>query len=336
MTDHQPDDDARMTRAGNHQDGTRQARADMGDDLVLPFTVDALNVRGRIAHLGAAVDTAIRQHDLPAPVARLLAEAMALAAMLGSLLKVQGKLILQAQTNGPVRLLVADFRAPDAIRGLARFDENAIATLMEQNDTTPQALLGSGQLVFTIDQGPHTRRYQGVVALQGDLQQAAQDYFASSEQIPTRVKLAAGTLTDESGEHWRAGAMMIQHLPPAAGNAAQDGDNTQPREKDAQHHEDDWNTAQALFDTLQDQELLDPAISPERLAYRLFHEQGVKVFEPVRVRFDCGCDRDRLRDVLRRFSAEERRDMLAEDGKIHATCEFCNETYTFTPEELET
>jgi len=309
----------------------RAARADMGDDLVLPFTVKALDIRGRIAHLGAAVDTAVRQHDLPPPVARLLAELMALTAMLGTLLKVQGKFIAQAQTNGPVRLLVADFTAPDALRGLARFDEQAVAALQQKGDATPQALLGSGQLVFTIDQGPHTRRYQGVVALNGDLQKAAEDYFAASEQIPTRVKLAAGTLVDGSGEHWRAGAMMIQHMPPPAGNALGEDERAQKKERDAES----WNTAQALFDTLTDEELLDPGLSPERLAYRLFHEHGVRVHEPLRLRWQCGCDRDKLREVLRRFSAKERADMVEDDGLIHATCQFCNTTYTFRPQELE-
>ncbi len=309
----------------------RAARADMGDDLVLPFTVDALNLRGRIAHLGSVVDTAIRQHDLPEPVARLLAELMALTAMLGSLLKVQGKLIIQAQTDGPVHLLVADFAAPDAMRALARFNAGEVANLQQQGQATSEALLGNGQLIFTIDQGPHTRRYQGVVALDGSLQQAAEDYFASSEQIPTRVKLAAGTLTDAEGEHWRAGAMMVQHLPPAAADKATE----EERARQAEQNTDDWETAQALFDTLQDQELLDPAISPERLAYRLFHEQGVKVHEPVRLRWDCACDRAKLGEMLRRFSAEERAQMVEDDGLIHATCQFCNTTYTFRPEELE-
>ncbi len=320
-----------MTNHPSDAAAARMARTDMGDDIVLPFTVDTLNIRGRIAHLGAAVDTAIRQHRLPTPVARLLAETMALTAMLGTLLKVQGKLVVQAQTNGPVRLLVADFRAPDAIRGLARFDEQATATLIDRNEATPAALLGDGQLVLTIDQGAHTQRYQGVVALHGDLQQAAEEYFVSSEQLPTRVRLAAGTLTDETGEHWRAGAMMLQHLPPPAGKAVNEEQDQRQQARNA----DDWATAQALFDTLQDQELLDPAISPERLAYRLFHEQGVKAFEPVHVRFDCGCNRDRLLEILRRFSPAERRDMLAEDGLIHTTCEFCNEIYTFSPKELE-
>ncbi len=309
---------------------TRAARAEMGDDIVLPFTVDALDIRGRIAHLGSVVDTSVRQHDLPEPVARLLAEMLALTALLGTTLKFQGKLIAQAQTDGPVRLLVADFAAPGSMRGLARFDEDQVRALMERGEATSENLLGSGQLVFTLDQGPHMRRYQGVAQLQGSLQRAAEEYFATSEQIPTRVRLAAGTLTDEKGEHWRAGAMMIQHMPPPAGDAATDEEREKKREADA----DNWATAEALFDTLEDQELLDPSISPERLAYRLFHEYGVRAFEPVKVEWDCRCSREMLLEVLRRFSPEERARMVEEDGKIRATCEFCATTYEFTPEEL--
>ncbi len=312
------------------QQETRAARADMGDDIVLPFTVEALDVRGRIAHLGAVVDTAVRQHDLPEPVARLLAEMLALTALLGTTLKFNGKLIAQAQTDGPVRLLVADFAAPGSIRGLARFDAERVRALMEEGAATEDRLLGTGQLVFTLDQGPHMRRYQGVARLQGSLERAAEEYFASSEQIPTRVRLAAGTLMDVAGEHWRAGAMMIQHMPPPAGAAATDEERERKREADA----DNWATAEALFDTLEDQELLDPSISPERLAYRLFHEHGVRAFEPVRLRWDCRCSRETLLEVLRRFSPEERAEMVEEDGKIRARCEFCSTTYEFTPEEL--
>ena len=312
------------------QEEVRAARADMGDDIVLPFTVEALNVRGRLAHLGAAVDTAVRQHAYPEPVSRLLGEMMALVALLGTTLKFEGKLIVQAQTDGPVRLLVADFTAPGAMRGLARFDEEAVRALREKGEATPAALLGAGQLVFTLDQGPHTRRYQGVVALSGSLQQAAEEYFATSEQLPTRVRLAAGTLTDGEGTRWRAGGMMIQHLPPPAGDRASEEEKVQHRER----MDEDWNTAQALFDTLEDQELLDPDISPERLVYRLFHEQGVRVFEPVPVRFECGCSREKLLEVLRNFPAEERAQMV-EGGKITATCQYCSETYSFSPEELD-
>ena len=305
----------------NNTGNSRPARAEMGDDIAVAFTVDALNVRGRIVRLGKAVDTAIRQHAYPAPVSRLLGEVMALAALLGASLKFDGKLIVQAETDGPVSMLVADFTTPGFIRGLARFDDAALAALPDKDARDAAKLLGKGHLAFTIDQGKETERYQGVVAFTGSLANAAQEYFEKSEQIPTLVKLAAGQLSGADGEHWRAGAAMIQHLPPASGEAAA-GD------------EDDWPRASALFDTLEDHELLDPGLSPERLLFQLFHEDGVRAFDPLPITWRCGCSREGLLATLRNFSREDRAHMVR-DGKITARCQFCSREYVFSPEELE-
>ena len=312
----------------------RPARAEMADDIVLPFTVEALDVRGRVARLGEAVDAAIRQHDYPAPVSRLLAEMMTLAALVGTSIKFNGRLIVQAETDGPVRLLVADFATPRFIRGLARFDAAAVdeVTKTEKDPAAlSRRLLGSGRLVFTIDQGAHMQRYQGVVALDGSLQEAVETYFAHSEQIPTRVKLAAGQVAD-GGQRWRAGALMIQHLPLSADHAAQD-ESEGPSDGTAQDKEH-WQEAAALFETVADHELLDPSLSPERLLYRLFHEPGVRVFEPVPVEWKCTCSRERLEAMLKAMPPEERK-ALVENGRITATCEFCSKHYTFDPAEVE-
>jgi molecular chaperone Hsp33 len=309
---------------------TRKARADMGDDLILPFTVDSLDIRGRVAHLGKAVHEAIRRHDYPDSVSRLLARMMALAALLGTTLKFQGKLIAQTQSDGPVRMLVADFHAPGHIRGLARFEPEQVEALEREGKADEATLLGSGQLVFTLDQGAHMQRYQGLVRLDGDLEKAAEEYFAQSEQIPTRIRLAGDKVNHAGEPQWRAGALLIQHLPPAG----QSGESEEDRQARKQRNDDNWATAVALFDTLTEEELLDPALSPERLAYRLFHEQGVRVFEPVPISWQCTCSRDGLMEVLRQFSKEEREEML-EDGKITATCQFCSTAYEFTPEELD-
>jgi molecular chaperone Hsp33 len=311
---------------------TRPAQAEMADDIVLPFTVDALDVRGRVARLGEAVDAAIRQHDYPAPVSRLLAEMMALTALVGSSLKFEGRLIVQAETDGPVRLVVADFATPRYIRGLARFDAAAVTRAEEEEgagDALSRRLLGSGRLVFTIDQGEHMQRYQGMVALSGSLQEAVETYFASSEQIPTRVKLAAGQITDD-GRRWRAGAMMIQHMPPPASDASSAGaeaDASGRAEEDSGH----WQEAVALFDTIEDHELLDPSLSPERLLYRLFHQQGVRVFEPQPVEWRCTCSRERIEAMLKAMDESERR-KLVENGRITVTCEFCSARYDFDPD----
>jgi len=298
----------------------RPARAEMADDIVVPFAVDALDVRGRVVRLGPAVDRAIRQHAYPEPVSRLLGEVMALAALLGTALKFDGKLIIQAQTEGPVHTLVADFTTPGFIRGLARFDEAAVAALGEEAARDDAALLGAGHLAFTIDQGPRTRRYQGVVEFSGSLADAARKYFGQSEQILTHVKLAAGRLQTPAGESWRAGAIMAQHLPAPGGRAS---------EKALEN----WPHAEALIETVEDHELLDPAISPERLLFRLFHEVGVRVFEPVAVRWRCDCSRDVLLDTLRRLSEAERRAMV-KDGEVRARCQFCSREHVFSPREL--
>ena len=301
---------------------TRPARAVMADDIVVPFTIDALDVRGRVARLGESVDTAIRRHDLPAPAARLLGGVMALATLLGTSLKFDGKLIVQVQGDGPVHLLVADYATGGAIRGLARFDAARLEELTEERTRDEKALLGDGTMALTIDQGPRTERWQGVVAIAETLAATAQAYFAQSEQLPTRLRLAAGPVSTADGERWRAGAAMIQHLPGHDGN-----------EEEHDGTRDQWDTAAALFDTIADDELLDPGISPERLLYRLYHEQGVRVFDPVPVRWRCSCSRDTLKEVLARFSEEERAAMV-EDGRISATCQFCARQYTFDPAEF--
>ena len=300
----------------------RLARAQMGDDIVVPFTVEALDVRGRVVRLGPAVDEAIRQHAYPEPVSRLLGEIMALAALLGTALKFDGKLIVQVQGDGPVSMLVADFSTPKYIRGLARFDEEAVARLSAEEARDAGALLGHGHMAFTIDQGPDTERYQGVVEFTGSLADAAKRYFGQSEQILTHVSLAAGPVSGGEGTQWRAGALMIQHLPPASGGGA------------SQKALDGWPHALALVETVEDHELLDPNVSPERLLFRLFHEEGVRVFDPQPVEWRCNCSRESLRETLRRFSADERASMV-ENGKITARCQFCSRQYVFDPAELE-
>ena len=185
-------------------------------------------------------------------------------------------------------------------------------------------------MVLTIDQGAHMQRYQGMVALTGTLAEAAETYFSQSEQIPTRVKLAAGTVQQDGGPQWRAGAIMIQHMPPAA--SGEEGEEAHAAQQ--ARNEENWRRAEALFDTVEAHELLDPSLSPERLLYRLFHEDGVRVFEPQPLAWRCGCSRELLHGLISRFSPEERAEMV-EDGRISARCEFCGEEYTFTPEEFE-
>src|SRR5207245_2642048 len=182
-----------MTQPHIDDGPVREPAATSPDDIILPFAVETLDLRGRVVRLGPAVDTILRSHAYPAPVAKLLGEAIALTILLGSVLKFEGRFILQTQTDGPVSMLVVDFRTPGSVRGCARYDKEAVAAAIADGKDDPGALLGHGHLAMTIDQGPDTSRYQGLVALEGkDLAHAAHEYFLRSEQIPTRVRLAVG------------------------------------------------------------------------------------------------------------------------------------------------
>jgi molecular chaperone Hsp33 len=313
------------------------------DDTVLPFQVEALDLRGRLVRLGPAVDEILSRHSYPAPVAKLLGEAIVLGVLLGSALKFEGRFILQTQTDGPVRMLVVDFTTPGKIRACARFDKGRVAAAMEAGTATAGALLGHGHLAMTIDQGTAMSRYQGLVALQGgDLEAAAHEYFRRSEQIPTRVRLAVAEEfrpgPDGLRHRWRAGGIMLQFLPKTAERMRQaDLDPGDAPEGTTPHvipEDDAWVEGRSLVETVEDVELIDPALSSERLVYRLFHERGVRVFRCRDVAAECSCSRTRITDMLRSFSAEERADMV-ENGVISVTCEFCNSTYVVQPAEVE-
>ncbi|MGB5902083.1 MAG: Hsp33 family molecular chaperone [Xanthobacteraceae bacterium] len=307
------------------------------DDAVLPFSVDALDLRGRLTKLGPALDQLLEKHDYPAPVGKLLGEAVVLTVLLGSSLKFDGRFILQTQTDGPVSLMIVDFQAPDRLRAYARFDEARLA-----DGQGSAALLGRGHLAMTIDQGANMSRYQGLVALEGgNLEDAAHEYFLRSEQIPTRVRIAVGEEWrggdgDKPKHRWRAGGLLLQFLPKAPERARQaDLDPGDAPEGSAAHEvaEDDaWVEGQSLIGTVEDIELIDPDLSGERLLYRLFHERGVRVFPTQPVQAKCSCSRDAVSGMLSRFAPQDRADMV-KDGKVVVTCEFCSSVYEFTPQE---
>lgn len=312
-----------------------------GDDSVLPFQVDHLDARGRLVHLGAALDSILHRHDYPPSVSRLLGEAVALTALLGTSMKIEGRFILQTQSDGPVRLLVVDFQAPDRLRACARFDRDAVTAAVAAGRDRPEDLLGSGQLVMTVDQGLSVNRYQGVVPLDGrSLEDAAHQYFAQSEQIPTRVRLAVSELVTRDPGHaprrlWRAGGLLAQFLPSAPDRLRHrdlpPGDVPEGTVLPPPADDDDaWAEVQALMDTVEDVELTDPAVSAEDLLYRLFHERGVRVYDRQPLVERCRCSRETVDDMLRRFSAAERADMVLE-GRIEVTCEFCSTRYDFDP-----
>ena len=310
------------------------------DDVALPFAVEPLDVRGRVVRLGRSVDAILSSHGYPAPVARLLGEAAALTALMGAALKLEGRFQLQTRSDGPVDMLVVDFDAPDRLRAFARFDAARLAQMQAQGGATPAALLGKGHLAFTIEQGGDFSRYQGLVALAGQgLEEAAHEYFHQSEQIPTLVRLAVAESVTGEGSRWRAGGLMVQFLPQASeGRRAPDlppGDAPAGALVEEIPEDDAWAEARALAGTVEDHELVDPLLSSERLLFRLFHERGVKVFEPRPLRQACRCTDLRIRDMLSQFTPQERRDMVGDDGRIGVTCEFCSTHRDFDPGEFD-
>lgn len=313
------------------------------DDTVLPFEVAALDLRGRVVRLGPAIDEILARHAYPAPVAKLLGEAVVLTVLLGSALKFEGRFILQTQTDGPVRMLVVDFTTPTQVRACARFDRDRVAAAIEAGKADAGSLLGTGHLAMTIDRGPDMNRYQGLVALEGgSLEDAAHEYFLRSEQIPTRVRLAVAEELrpgrDRAGHRWRAGGILLQFLPKAAermrGPDLDPGDAPQGAEPHEMPEDDAWIEGRALIETVEDIELIDPAVSSEALLYRLFHERGVKVFRSALVRAQCTCSREGVSAMLQSFSQDDR-DHMVQNGIISVTCEFCNSTYDFKPDEVE-
>jgi molecular chaperone Hsp33 len=283
---------------------------------------------GRLVRMGPALTSILSQHDYPAPISELLGEALTLTAMLGAALKTDGKFILQTRSDGPVSFLVAQYASPGSLRGYASFDADAIAALGD-NGQSKTSLLGKGHLAMTIDPGPDMERYQGVVPLEGgNLTAAADVYFRQSVQLPTFIKIAvarqyeAARGNSPAGWSWRAGGLMVQKL-------SQEGGIGEPRGGNGHSDDDDWTRAQLLAATVEDHELVDPTLAPERLLYRLFHEEQVRAFRHIPLAAYCQCSRERVQDMLNGFSPPEIAEMAQDDGHIRVTCEFCNRHYDF-------
>ncbi len=291
------------------------------DNLAAAFQIEGWPVRGRLVRLGEAIDKILSAHAYPEPVAALLGEACVLAAILGSSLKFEGRLLVQAQGDGPVRYVVADYGTDGTLRGYCRFDPDEVAAASE-GFARPgaKALLGQGMFVMTLDRGADFERTQGITPIEGEsLSLAAEHYFQQSEQIPTKVHLAVGEITTEAGTSWRAGGALIQLI---AGDDARGST------------EEVWDRSRALFQTLADDELLDPTISPETLLFRLFHEDGVRLEDARPLEARCRCSKDRIAAVLGSFDPAERADMVEDDGKIRVTCEYCASIYELEPDEV--
>ena len=309
------------------------------DNLVLPFRTVKSDVIGRVIRLGSVVHAILSRHAYPEPVSHALGEALALSSMLGSALKDDAKLILQTKTDGPLDFLVADFESPGKVRGYANFDKGNAALADTRGRGDQGALLGSGHMAMTIDPGSGRDSYQGIVSLDKQpLVVAADTYFRQSEQIPTFIRLAVARHYGPAAGggartwHWRAGGLMIQQLPREGGKRELEGE---AHDLGLEGDDDEnWNRARHLASTVEDHELLDPLLSPERLLYRLFHEEGVRVVEATDLAEACRCSRERIDMYLKRFGAEELKDMREPDGSISVKCEFCSRKYLFAPGEF--
>jgi molecular chaperone Hsp33 len=287
-----------------------------GADYIRPFQIEGLGIRGRAVRLSAVADEIIHKHAYPAPVANLLAEMLTISAALAAALKYEGVFTLQTKSDGAVKLMVVDVTSAGAMRGYAQFDAEAVAALPA--DASLPRLLGGGYLAFTVDQGEDTDRYQGIVELIGaDLVECVQHYFQQSEQLKAGFKLAAAA----PNEHWRTGVIMLQRLPAGENPVA------------AEEADEAWRHAVTLLASCTSKELLDPGLPIDDLLYRLFHEEGVRVFKGHTPRAQCRCSHKRVESVLRSLPQNELKE-LEVDGALEVTCEFCNSKYRFTLSEL--
>ncbi len=314
------------------------------DDTVTPFHVDALNIRGRVVRLGPVLDEILTRHAYPESVSRLLAEFIALTAILGSSLKFDGKFILQTQTQGPVSLLVVDFQTPNNLRAYARFDKIKVEEARIKGIDKNLDLLGTGVLVMTIDPDDNTNRYQGIVELDGNtLEEAARTYFKQSEQIPTEIRLAVAqnSVRNSNGkptQSWRAGGMEIQFLPgsgqvPIKQDLPGDGVPEEMIESTDISMPDGWVEAKSLIATLGDIELVDPEVSSATLIHRLFNQHEYFRYSEKHLHDKCSCSREKLLTVLAGFDPDEI-EQCTVNGKIVADCEFCSSSYHFDPDEI--
>jgi molecular chaperone Hsp33 len=303
------------------------------NDLIQPFQVERYGLRGRLVRLGNAAEDILTRHAYPEPVAVMLGQVMAVAAILAGALKYDGVFTLQTQGDGPIRLMVADITSGGDMRAYAQYDAERLAALTAAapdgavGDSVPH-LLGTGYLAFTVDQGPDTERYQGIVDLDGaTLADCLHHYFRQSEQIDAAIKVAvarqsngADAGADHSGR-WQVAALMVQRLPKA-------------HALDAEEQEEGWREAVVLMGSATNRELLDPTLHPDALLSRLFHEPGVRVYTPMMLRSACRCSSERVSVMLRSFPKEEIESMKVDD-RVVVTCEFCRRAYTYDQHEID-
>ncbi|MEL6684350.1 MAG: Hsp33 family molecular chaperone HslO [Pseudomonadota bacterium] len=312
------------------------------DDTVLPFQLDASDIRGRVARLDGVLEQVLKQHNYPPMIEGLVAEMALLTALIGQTIKLRWKLSLQVRGSGPARLIATDYYGPTEdgqparIRAYASYDAE---TLDESAD--PFSQLGNGYFAILIDQGQDMAPYQGITPIAGgSLSACAETYFAQSEQLPTRFQLTHGlSQLPGEGTHWRAGGVMLQHMPKASPHVTSEGGSGEEGLLDASDILDadegeNWNRANVLLDTVDELELIGPTVSPTDLLVRLFHEEEPRVYDAQAIKFGCSCSEDKVRQSLSIYSAKEIATMVTIEGTVTADCQFCGAHYTFAPETL--
>ncbi|QQG35703.1 MAG: Hsp33 family molecular chaperone HslO [Micavibrio aeruginosavorus] len=284
-------------------------------DTILPFIIESSGLRGRLVRLDSVLDKILEAHGYIEPVARLTAELATMAVMLGSMLKYEGIFTLQVQTEGAIKILVSDFTSAGDLRACATLDKDFMT------EDQGASLLGKGYVAFTVDQGENTERYQGIVELSpGGLLESIQTYFTQSEQIRTGVRMAVSRIDGR----WRGAAIMLQDMPEEGGILPSEGVIVSAAE-------DDWRRAMILLQSCTDEELLSASIDGEDVLFRLFHEDGVRVFDKKPAQKGCRCTMEKIGGILSTMPPDDIAHM-AENGRITVTCEFCNHDFSFDPE----
>lgn len=311
------------------------------DETVLPFQLDRSNIRGRVTRLDETLKEVLRQHDYPVEVCGLVAEAVAITVLIGQSIKLRWKLSLQIRGDGPIRIIATDYYGPTddgepaRIRAYASFDEDAVAT----SSAPAFEKIGRGMFAVLIDQGPDMQPYQGITPLAGgSLSRCAETYFAQSEQLPTKFEIqVAETVEPGQRPHWRAGGVMLQHLPDAGESVAkqdetEDGDGLLRADDllDGEA-EENWTRAVTLLETTELTELIGPLVTSPQLLLRLFHEEQPRVFDPQSIRFGCSCSEDKVRQSLSIYSAKDISTMVTEENVVTADCQFCGAHYELDP-----
>jgi len=312
------------------------------DDTVLPFQLDRSDIRGRVARLDGVLDQVLKQHAYPAPIEALVAEAALLTALIGQAIKLRWKLSIQIRGKGPARLIATDYYgptedgAPARIRAYASFDEERL-----DQSADPFSQIGEGYFAVMLDQGEGMLPYQGFTPIAGgSLSACAETYFAQSEQLPTRFAVTFGKSSERGrAEHWRAGGVMLQHMPQVGMGVAAEGGSG---EGGLLTHSDilsgdpaeNWNRASILLDTVEELELIGPSVTPTDLLVRLFHEEEPRVFDAQPVRFGCSCSADKVRQTMSIYSQKDIAKMTTDEGVVTADCQFCGAHYELDPKSL--